>query len=388
MSLENDRLSNREQAHRLFTKNKVLVSHGNSPPQIAPDYLLNLGVKADQVYALFSRDGGWKYEADTDTAQRLSTGKLIDDLLAKSTMVYALVQESLNGINWYGFNDHGLLHISRVVERVRQLTDALNLPDGIGRNAGIAAVGHDLGNLVRRDTHSLISPLMLPLIFPGLPLEATEFNAIRRGIEFHDSLIYLKILKCLGSSDGQKLIDQVAKLFGKEALLLILADKADIGKHRVNPKALNPLAIDAHPHSEYNLLFETTKLGYDSTGSTFEWDIDFNPEVNDTDKFKNISVSNPTSSTGCVFYSSKRTQVITDGFPVPDFRKSVNLFVNKYSDKVKMVLLAALALNSNTNSARISLISKGHSFEQGSTTFAVAKDTLKSDLDKISVSNY
>ena len=80
--------------------------------------------------------------------------------------------------------------------------------------------------------------------------------------------------------------------------------------------------------------------------------------------------------------------MITYGFPVPDFRESVNLFINKYSDKVKMALLAAFALNSNTNSARISIISRGHSFEQGSTTFVVAKDTLKSDLDKISVSNH
>lgn len=128
-----------------------------------------------------------------------------------------------------GYTDHGMAHISRVSQNAGRILTDLGLPQREAELASIAALLHDIGNMVHRDDHPQHSALMAFSLLRerGLPVE--ELGVVLGAIANHDEAI------------GEPVSNPSAAL--------IIADKSDVARSRVrNPRMIN---FDIHDRVNY-----------------------------------------------------------------------------------------------------------------------------------------
>ena len=258
----------------------VRVMHEAQQYGSARDFLLNVANSdAELVDAVFDKEGKWRYPADKSDPYRMEPGHLAEHLLSYTEPIYKLCQDSLAAINWFGYNDHGPIHVRRVAETALELSNQLELDAPTKRIIVTAAALHDLGNLVSRDDHSMESPDIALAIFPKLRDKPSDWRAIRRAIELHNNAVYRKFVNAEQCEDANERIKHMKGLFGVEGLTVFIADKVQFLRERINDKALSKEAIATHKYSLVNLLFETTSVGFVDDKSTFKWNIKFRPDL-------------------------------------------------------------------------------------------------------------
>lgn len=145
-------------------------------------------------------------------------------------------QESLRAI---GFTEHGLRHVGLVAERAMALLQELGAGARRVELAGIAALLHDIGNLVNRDGHGQTSAILAHHILLRLGMAPGEIADVLMAIGNHEE------------ERGEPVSDVAAAL--------ILADKSDVHRTRVYNRDL--ATFDTHDRVNYAVT--ESRLAYD-----------------------------------------------------------------------------------------------------------------------------
>lgn len=119
-------------------------------------------------------------------------------------------QEALRAI---GYTEHGLRHVGLVAHRAMALMQTLGMPERRAELAGIAALLHDIGNMVNRDGHGQTSAIIGHQILSRLGMDPAEIADVLMAIGNHEE------------ERGEPVNDVAAAL--------ILADKSDVHRTRV-----------------------------------------------------------------------------------------------------------------------------------------------------------
>jgi len=259
----------------------VHISHEKQASVAAYEYFARSNTPAELVAPVFTPESRWAAPVDFSfNLHEHSPTEAMDHYLTKTREVYQLAQQSLGAINWFGYNDHGPLHIQRVCEAALRFGSQANFTIPEMRRLLAASAFHDLGNLVNRDNHSWESPEIALAMFPKLQDERQAWAIIERAIQAHElgtHKIFLKDGSTTAPSHSR--VQAMRDILGDESLALILADKVQFTRERVNDKALTPDAILAHRYSQLNLYWETSSARYEPENKAFMWRLNFRPDV-------------------------------------------------------------------------------------------------------------
>lgn len=137
-----------------------------------------------------------------------------------------VAQEMLAAI---GFTEHGLRHIGLVAHRAMKLIEALGRPPRRVELAGIAALLHDIGNIINRQGHGQSSALLAHAILTRMGLPPEEIAPVMAAIGNHE--------------------EQIGNPVNDLAAALILADKSDVHRSRVYNRDI--ATFDIHDRVNY-----------------------------------------------------------------------------------------------------------------------------------------
>lgn len=143
--------------------------------------------------------------------------------------VRAYIVKANEMLSAIGFTEHGLRHVGLVADRAMGLLRELERPARVQELAGIAALLHDIGNIVNRHDHGQTSALLAHRILSRMGMAPEEIAVIMSAIGNHEEEI------------GNPVHDISAAL--------ILADKSDVHRSRVYNRDV--ATFDIHDRVNY-----------------------------------------------------------------------------------------------------------------------------------------
>lgn len=131
-----------------------------------------------------------------------------------------------------GYTEHTYAHVGTVAARAGEILSALGYPARTIELCRIAALLHDIGNVINRKKHSQSGALMAFRLLDTLGMDAAEVATVITAIGNHDE------------GEGEAVSEVAAAL--------ILADKSDVRRSRVrNP---DPATFDIHDRVNYSVI--------------------------------------------------------------------------------------------------------------------------------------
>lgn len=378
---------------------RVQVNHNakNSSEFIAADeYFTGEGFKPEFVDRLFFDDGSWEYK-DHDPAPfgGLNPQQIHERLKCVVNEIYELANGSLDKISDNGFNRHDTAHILKVLEgalvslrpHLQQIsktyennpTQAKEEVENVIKQVLLSVWGHDLGNILSRSLHSLISPNLLEAIFPTVFQQAdgTEDAAlrrtVRRAIMLHNEPVALSTIDSWGRLTLDEQIASMSEKFGPVALATIIGDKIDIGRHRISKKPSNPQAVDSDEHLQVNLYLDTAQLDL-SDPTSGEWQIDFTPGMDEQDQKNYKQFSYVKEKDGAPKYEAwvpDEVRRLHREHNLPHSVYAEGLFWKLYWPRVRLTVMSFFALYPERDTFSISIRDKkeGNTFAESKTIF-------------------
>lgn len=143
--------------------------------------------------------------------------------------VLAYIKTAHEMLEAIGFTEHGLRHIGLVAHRAMRLIEAVGRPPRRVELAGIAALLHDIGNIINRQNHGQSSALLAHAILSRMSMPPEEIAAIMAAIGNHE--------------------EQIGNPVNDLAAALILADKSDVHRSRVYNRDI--ATFDIHDRVNY-----------------------------------------------------------------------------------------------------------------------------------------
>lgn len=229
-------------------------------------------------------------ELNTFLYERL---KIIYEKIADASL--NSIPTNVDGHDVYlGFNEHGLGHIERVKEAAMKLLLAAK-PDASDdelKTALVAFWAHDLGNVLSRHVHALVSPRILIHLIPELTESlCTEsqdtlkaVRMVRRAIYYHNEKTIGAYLRALNKRNleinGKELTESeiitiIRDRFTLSAQALFIADKADFGLERETAMPFDEGIGIIDPHRQVNVNGKTKFLGLSTDKKSFNWVLEF-----------------------------------------------------------------------------------------------------------------
>ncbi|HLN60510.1 MAG TPA: HD domain-containing protein [Symbiobacteriaceae bacterium] len=135
-------------------------------------------------------------------------------------------QEMLAAI---AFTEHGLRHVGLVAHRAMKVMEDLGRPARMVELAGIAALLHDIGNIVNRHDHGQSGALLAHQILSRMGMPPDEIAVVMSAIGNHE--------------------EEVGNPVNDVAAALILADKSDVHRSRVSNR--DKATFDIHDRVNY-----------------------------------------------------------------------------------------------------------------------------------------
>ncbi len=131
-----------------------------------------------------------------------------------------------------GYTEHTYAHVGTVAARAGEILSALGYPERTVELCRIAALLHDIGNVINRKKHSQSGALMAFRLLDTLGMEPAEVATVISAIGNHDE------------GEGEAVSEVAAAL--------ILADKSDVRRSRVrNP---DPTSFDIHDRVNFSVI--------------------------------------------------------------------------------------------------------------------------------------
>jgi len=128
-----------------------------------------------------------------------------------------------------GFTEHGLRHIGLVAHRAMGLMEDLQLPERHRELVGIAALFHDMGNMINRRDHGQSSALLAHAMLNRMGMDPAEIAIIMSAIGNHE--------------------EEIGNPVNDVSAALILADKSDVHRSRVYNRDV--ATFDIHDRVNY-----------------------------------------------------------------------------------------------------------------------------------------
>ena len=128
-----------------------------------------------------------------------------------------------------GYTEHSFAHVTRAAEQAADILDTLGYSERTRELAKIAGYMHDIGNAVNRHEHALTGAVMAFRILDNMGMSAEEIA---------------KVVSAIGNHD-----EGTGAPVNEIAAALILADKGDVRRSRVRPRAVH--AGDIHDRVNY-----------------------------------------------------------------------------------------------------------------------------------------
>jgi hypothetical protein len=210
-----------------------------------------------------------KKEKERTNLREVNLIELIVHVAESFTPYYEAVNQSLKINRKYGFAGHDIFHIVPTavetlyhIERAKESGNK-KITEDSALIAVIAALNHDLGNLLGRKEHNKPAPFLAKRISPWFYQNYPELiPEVNQGIRLHGHHRLLReIQKGRWGKTADKVIENLPKKLPPTTLALILADKLQRNRFRVEGDSLTTQAFDADPHTFLNFFFQTQPKG-------------------------------------------------------------------------------------------------------------------------------
>lgn len=150
-------------------------------------------------------------------------------LVKSDPEVQAYIKAAQEMLQAIAFTEHGLRHVGLVAHRAMKLMESLGHDERRIELAGIAALLHDIGNLVNRHDHGQTSALLAHAILARMGMPPEEIASIMAAIGNHE--------------------EEIGNPVNDISAALILADKSDVHRSRVYNRDL--ATFDIHDRVNY-----------------------------------------------------------------------------------------------------------------------------------------
>ena len=152
------------------------------------------------------------------------------------------IKKSEQYLDFLGYTDHGVRHVSVVSDRAKSLAKNIGMDEREQELASIAGYCHDMGNFLQRTGHCYTGAMIFSQLF--LPKAKTSKDAdevllIMQAIANHDENKY-EIMNTIGA-------------------ILILADKSDVHRSRVKDRDPENIKKDIHDRVNYSVIDSSFK---------------------------------------------------------------------------------------------------------------------------------
>ncbi len=254
-------------------------------------FLKRLGAPRNHIRSFLTPESRLQVHVDYHQLLQLSPEAIFNYLLDHFAHVLDLQQVALDSELPTGFNRHGQRHVRLVttssVNLIKQ-RNPLAAVDSFEKEAIIGGMFHDLGNLIGRQYHGLYGVYLLTQIFENYAADEETLKSFLAVLE----IVMLHEVEFGAWSAHLEDLNPAT-------LSTIIADKTDVGFHRVSAKSNVPSAVD-DAHVIINLLVSDSTLERvpDANGS-FHWVVDFQPRF---DADQHTLFSRLLKATGRVMY--------------------------------------------------------------------------------------
>lgn len=299
-----------------------------------------------QVFDLIDhRTGRLIIKEDDVNLSEMSLDELDKYLQSALFDIYSLVNYSLDASSPTGFNGHDTTHIDKVTGIARYLTE--DLPEDEQRITIVAARIHDLGNLYSRKLHSLISPELFKKLLPKIKLNDGLREKAATAARLHNEPVlepYMKLWKDQMLED-EEFYRKMRAETGDAGLAVIIADKVDVGRHRLSNKPASSEAVE-DPHLAVNLLGETESLKLNDEKNDLKWSLRFTPEMSpeEAQDYPHFAKQSKFHENGTRAWIPERMKKLHDNEKIPNFDSWKQKFIEIYFQRIKLAATASFAL--------------------------------------------
>ena len=153
-----------------------------------------------------------------------------------------------------GFTEHSFAHVGKVADTAKYILETMGYEAHQVELARIAALLHDIGNLVNRQEHSQSGAVMAFRILDNLGMDSLDIATIVTAIGNHD--------------------EGTGVAVNPVAAALILADKTDVRRSRVRNNDI--ASFDIHDRVNYSVQKSSVYINEEKTALILNLDIDTN----------------------------------------------------------------------------------------------------------------
>ncbi len=153
------------------------------------------------------------------------------EMLRNDPTVCVYVKEADASLSALGYTEHSFSHVCRVADVAGNILYQLNYPERTVELAKIAALLHDIGNLVNRVDHSQSGAIIAFRLLDKMGMDPSEIATVVTAIGNHD--------------------EGTAVPVNAVSAALFLADKSDVRRTRVRNKDI--ASFDIHDRVNYSV---------------------------------------------------------------------------------------------------------------------------------------
>jgi hypothetical protein len=150
------------------------------------------------------------------------------------------IKKSEQYLDFLGYTDHGVRHVSVVSDRAKSLAKNIGMDEREQELASIAGYCHDMGNFLQRTEHCYTGAMLFSQFFLGVS---------------NDTKGVLEIMQAIANHDENKY-----EIINKIGAILILADKSDVHRSRVKDKSPENIKSDIHDRVNYSVIDSSFRL--------------------------------------------------------------------------------------------------------------------------------
>lgn len=333
---------------------QILVRHNHAYAP-ARGYLAQHGAPKHELDDIFDQDGRWILQGSTfPSPYQMHPYQLDVNLKRILSPISAVGDYALDSTRTHGYNSHGVPHIDFVTKNALALAKELDLPMAIQQNLVIASRAHDLGNMLDREYHAILSPLILAHVQPGVLQDKSRWAEIRAAMNVHDSEIAEYKLRARGLVNAEDIMQFWKDNYGPTLLALRIADKTDVGRSRLSKKISSSAAVEEDIHTALNLTFETEYVQMDPEKQVLTWQLAFNTDITEDELGDLFPMTRQRSKHGGrqALVPSVASRAFDSG-EATFFETLSGVFVDVYGARMRTFVLDGFALTDQIQAVRI-----------------------------------
>jgi len=153
------------------------------------------------------------------------------EMLKKDEQVSAYIQAGNDALKALGFTEHCFPHVCLVAENAAMILQALGHSHETIELAKIAGLLHDIGNMMNRTFHAAVGAEMTRAVLERYGMSYKDIGTVCSAIGNHDE----------GTGKPVNIVSAA----------LIIADKADVRRSRVQETCMENIIADIHDRVNY-----------------------------------------------------------------------------------------------------------------------------------------